>query len=100
MSEMAALHPEPDSGALDGDEEELFDEAALRRQVLPAWGWSGRMITDDFCAFQYICVVCYLPISLMAYNISLLVRVLPHEQGWEFVENEGDDAAESDTVDA
>lgn len=37
MSEMAALHPEPDSGALDGDEEELFDEAALRRQVLPAW---------------------------------------------------------------
>ncbi|CDJ45329.1 chloride channel, nucleotide-sensitive, 1A, putative [Eimeria tenella] len=52
MSEMAALHPEPDSGALDGDEEELFDEAALRRQ------------------------------------------------GWEFVENEGDDAAESDAVDA
>ncbi|CDI81350.1 chloride channel, nucleotide-sensitive, 1A, putative [Eimeria praecox] len=34
MSEMAALHPDPDSGTLDGDEDELFDEAALRRQVL------------------------------------------------------------------
>lgn len=34
MSEMAALHPDPDSGALDGDEDELFDEATLRQQVL------------------------------------------------------------------
>ncbi|CDJ51311.1 chloride channel, nucleotide-sensitive, 1A, putative [Eimeria brunetti] len=34
MSDMAALHPDPDSGALDGDEDELYDEAALRRQ-----GW-------------------------------------------------------------
>ncbi|OEH77264.1 hypothetical protein cyc_01350 [Cyclospora cayetanensis] len=34
MSEMAALHPDPESAVLDGDEDELFDEAALRRQ-----GW-------------------------------------------------------------
>ncbi|CDJ58385.1 chloride channel, nucleotide-sensitive, 1A, putative, partial [Eimeria maxima] len=32
MSDMAALHPDPDSATLDGDEDELFDEASLRRQ--------------------------------------------------------------------
>ncbi|CDI77377.1 chloride channel, nucleotide-sensitive, 1A, putative [Eimeria acervulina] len=52
MSEMAALHPDPDSGALDGDEDELFDEATLR------------------------------------------------QQGWEFVENDGDDVGEDGGVDA
>lgn len=31
---MAALHPDPDASDLEGDEEELFDEATLRRQVL------------------------------------------------------------------
>lgn len=50
VSEMAALHPDPDAGDLDGDEEELFDEAALRRQ------------------------------------------------GWEFVENDGDDATGGETA--
>ncbi|CDJ30787.1 chloride channel, nucleotide-sensitive, 1A, putative [Eimeria mitis] len=52
MSDMAALHPDPDSGALDGDEDELFDEAALRRQ------------------------------------------------GWEFVENDGNDAGGNGDMDA
>ncbi|KAL8427616.1 hypothetical protein Efla_005791 [Eimeria flavescens] len=52
VSEMAALHPDPDAGDLDGDEEELFDEAALR------------------------------------------------QQGWEFVENGGEDNAEGDSADA
>lgn len=35
MSDMAALHPEPDAGDIDGDEEELFDERVLRQQVPP-----------------------------------------------------------------
>lgn len=42
MSDMAALHPDPDSATLDGDEDELFDEASLRRQ-----GWEFVENEDD-----------------------------------------------------